>query len=87
MLALSKIGVEFCGRDKWIEMGVDGQQPYASIVLKCALSGDPELAKALADHADELHAKTIELVPPDEPGTVFMLTAVTPAIHELAAQL
>ena len=87
MLALSKIGVEFCGRDKWIEMGVDGQQPYASIVLKCALSGDPELAKALADHADELHAKTIELVPPDEPGTVFMLTAATPAIHELAAQL
>ena len=31
--------------------------------------------------------KTIELVPPDEPGTVFMLTAATPAIHELAAQL
>ena len=68
-------------------MGVDGQQPFANIVFKCALSGEPELAKILAEHADELLRETAQLIPPEEGGTMSMLTGTLPAIKELAAEL
>ena len=82
----SKLGADHFGAEKW--MGVDTRQAYACIVIKCALSGDPELVKTLAEHADDLHAEiTAHLPQNDLTGTVAMLTYVTPSVKELAAAL
>ena len=68
-------------------MGVDGQQPFANIVFKCALSGEPELAKILGEHSEELMNETSLLIPPKDGGTMSMLVGPMPAVRELAAEL
>ena len=85
--SLAGIGKTHCGAGAWLLMGVDGQQPFANIVIKCALSGEPELAKILAEHSNELMNETAQLIPPEEGGTMSMLTGTLPAIKELAAEL
>ena len=68
-------------------MGVDGQQPFANIVFKFALSGEPELAMILGEHSEELMNETSLLIPPKEGGTMSMLVGAMPAVRELAAEL
>ena len=85
--SLAGIGKTHCGAGAWLLMGVDGQQPFANIVIKCALSGEPELAKILAEHSNELMSETAQLIPPEEGGTMSMLAGAMPATKELAAEL
>ena len=85
--ALADIGEAHCGSGAWGLMGVDGQQPFANIVFKCALSGEPELAKILGEHSEELMNETALLIPPKDGGTMSMLVGAMPAVRELAAEL
>ena len=87
MNALSQIGVDHLGGKKWGDLGVDGQQPFASIVMKCALSGEPELTKVLAENSEELFAATRDLIAADESGIMAVLTGALPGAKELAAEL
>ena len=88
---LRTIGKDRFGLDKWRLLGVDGQQPFAAIVLKCALSGEPELTKAIAEHDEEISAGVRDLIPlgSGDAGAMIMaiLPAAVPAAKELAAQL
>ncbi len=68
-------------------MGVDGQQPFANVVFKCLLSGEPELTRILAEHSEELLNETALLIPPKEGGAMSMLAGSMPAVRELAAEL
>ena len=87
MSALVEVGMEHFGAKKWSDLGVDGQQPFASIVVKCVLSGEPELTKVLAEHFDELFAETRDLVAEDEGVIMAVLSGALPAAKELAAVL
>ena len=87
MNALAQVGVEHLGGKEWGDLGVDGQQPFASIVVKCALSGEPELTKVLAENFEELFAATRDLVAPNESGIMAVLSGALPAAKELAAVL
>ena len=60
---------------------------FANIVFKCALSGEPELAKILGEHSEELMNETALLIPPKDGGTMSMLVGAMPAVRELAAEL
>ena len=88
---LRTIGKERFGLDKWRLLGVDGQQPFAAIVLKCALSGEPALTKVLAEHDEEISAGVRDLIPlgSGDAGAMIMaiLPAAVPAVKQLAAQL
>ena len=59
----------------------------ANIVFKCALSGEPELAKILGEHSEELMNEASLLIPPKDGGTMSMLVGAMPAVRELAAEL
>ncbi len=87
MSALVEVGMENFGAKEWSDLGVDGQQPFASIVVKCVLSGEPELTKVLAENFDELFAETRDLVAPDEGVIMAVLSGALPAAKELAAVL
>ena len=88
---LRTIGKDRFGLEKWRLLGVDGQQPFAAIVLKCALSGEPELTKVLAEHDEEISAGVRDLIPlgSGDAGAMIMaiLPAAVPAVKQLAAQL
>ena len=48
------LGVEKFGAEQWDKLGVDGIQPFGSIIFKCALSNNPDAVKTLASHKDEI---------------------------------
>ena len=88
---LRTIGQERFGLDKWRLLGVDGQQPFAAILMKCALSGEPELTKVLAEHSEEIFAGVRDLIPlgsGDAGGMIMaVLAGAMPAVKQLAEQL
>ena len=85
--SIAQIGVDKYTSPVWVDMGVDGQQPFANILIKCALTNDPELAKIIGEHAEELMREASALIPPQESGTMAILSGILPAIKELAEEL
>ena len=55
--------------------------------MKCALSGEPELPKVLAENFEDLFAATRDLASTKEGATVAMLSGAMSAAKELAAVL
>ena len=87
MAALVEVGQKHFGVKEWSDLGVDGQQPFASIVAKCVLSGEPELTKYLAENFDELFAETRDLLSTKEIAILSVLSGALSGAKELAAVL
>lgn len=85
-VSLAQTGVDTLGLDAWRKLGVDGQQPFGSIVFLCALAKEPALAGVLGANAETLIEATNNLFAPDEQMAVGMITSALPAAKEVVAQ-
>jgi len=80
-----ELGISTFGADKWSSMGVDGQQPFAIIMLKCALASDPRLIMALHTRSKEIMDGVSATITNAEAHLQSINTALYPAIQELGA--
>ena len=73
-------GADTLGLEVWRDkLGVDGQQPFGSIVFLCALAKEPAVAGVIGANALALAEATSGLFAPDEQMAVGMITSALPA--------
>ena len=81
-----ELGVATFGMDEWSSMGVDGQQPFASVLIKCALaSSDPRLLATLHTRSREILDGVSATITNAEGHLQSINAAIYPAIQELGA--
>ena len=79
-----EIGKRNLGAAKWLDLGVDGQQPFVNILLKVALANDKELARALNEKPDEFSLAVSNILTKKEGEIQSVNSALFVAIGELA---
>ena len=80
------LGLEKFGAEQWDNLGVDGIQPFGSIIFKCALSNNPDVIKTLSSHKDEI--QNISFVKfANANNTQRIMGAMIPAIGELDKEM
>ena len=85
MRKIYDIGVTLLGKREWDDLGLEGQAPFARLMLKAALANDAELVGMINPHSGEISSavhRRIEDMPEDDLDNkqVISISAVLPDV-------